>query len=308
MSVASASKSLEKRTKKLALENLLPLSLRTTPEIAATAASAKAGTGFKDKASGYETSRVPGTALPIVVDGLDPESERRRAIKAAYAEMQSSLVNKGKAATAPDPIKEFAAAGKLGLITATDEDFKYELDRTKVLETQEYLRFIQDNYDSADPEAKKWLEEVAPEYFQVQEDWLRQVLERIAKLAKLRMRGIKDEDDILFLYKVAKGEILIPKREIALFDPGSAAAADEDEFKDRYRYGAFSLLRLFPKIGEYKKDKLLSGAGRDGLPPGTKAADFATVRDILGTNFEGKEWEAATTAQEQTRGFFKGEK
>lgn len=127
-----------------------------------------------------------------------------------------------------------------GQLIAKDEDFQW-LQRKQ--EQQEYANFQQwfaENFDKMSPEQKKIARELFPTFYNERLQQLDRSVELQRRIARLKLMGIQDKNDMLFQYALESGYVPSdPLRQI--MDP---KAVDDTTRKARYRRGILNPRRL----------------------------------------------------------------
>lgn len=93
-------------------------------------------------------------------------------------------------------------------LTQKDIDF-FEKRRAEQLQV-EFDDWLVGAVDISDPGEARWLQQMYPEFWARREKFLDDKINVEARASKIRLRGIKDKEDLKFLFAIAKGYIRLP--------------------------------------------------------------------------------------------------
>lgn len=138
----------------------------------------------------------------------------------------------------------------------TDKDLDVIKQKSAETDLLQLDSFIQQIYNLNDPTHVKHIKELWPGYFERREQEIDRQLELQKQIAKIRMFGIQNQDDLLLLYGVSTGEIKLEP-----MAPWTGFRTTESD-KKRFERGFFNLHRLFVGASEIKEDSRYGGQFR----------------------------------------------
>lgn len=137
-----------------------------------------------------------------------------------------------------------------GQKTLTTDDLEYMKRKAQMQTAANFKQFVGRLYDAKDPAQAAILERLYPALNAERESIIDDRAELEKRLAKLRLRGPRNEDDLRLLYALAAGEVTAPAG--ALWDPKTwYSAADTPE--KRMARGWFSPLKVLEGVANPKK-------------------------------------------------------
>lgn len=175
-----------------------------------------------------------------------------------------------------------------GQVHATDEDFEYLAQKRDQIERFGYQKFLAKSFDLTNPAERELLEKVAPDYYKSREEEINQQAELQKRLAHIRLRGPRSEEDMMTLWAIHTKRIPMP--EGPLWDPASWTTTSSEQ--GSFNRGLFNPRRLFPKdskMSGHNWDKL-GGPGVPNRGIQTALAGNSATRDRLGTMFGANVW------------------
>lgn len=136
----------------------------------------------------------------------------------------------------------------------TESDVTYLKRKRDDEDMVAFLTWQANKYDLTDPATRDWFAKRCPSYFEQRESLIDQQIDRCSRYAKIRLRGAKNEDDLLLEYLIETGRVDLPKGEIwepfswMLRQAGTVPeapvqqqkAAIENYNSDAYRKGLFN--------------------------------------------------------------------
>lgn len=150
--------------------------------------------------------------------------------------------------------QEVAGRNDMGnwVVPFTSQDAKYLERKRDMVEYSDFDRWIYQKYDLKDPAQSFILQSIAPEQFERRQAIIDYQQNLVSRYAKLRLRGAKNVDDLMFEWMVETNRISLPEGPI--WDPkawmdkqehlySSDADADKRWFAT-YQRGIISLLSI----------------------------------------------------------------
>lgn len=166
-------------------------------------------------------------------------------LKAAGADVPGN-VSGGASNQLFDYLGDYPELGKFK-IDLTPADIAFFERRRAEQQQIEFDDFFAETIDLSDPGQARWAQQMYPEFWARREKFIDDRINVEARASKIRLRGIKDKEDMKFLFAVRKGYIALPTEPAFHATPGGTA----------YKKGFFANR---PGIGG-------SAGGRDGLAP-----------------------------------------
>lgn len=108
----------------------------------------------------------------------------------------------------------------------TEDEIDYLLDKTSAYETAEFHKWFSRLYrmDDSNPVMKKWGMELVPELWQMKEQSIEDNARLQTQLAKIKLRGVRSREDLMLMWAIAKGAIMVPTGPI--YSPTAEVFAD----------------------------------------------------------------------------------
>jgi len=91
--------------------------------------------------------------------------------------------------------------------TVTDEDVQVAENRDKEIDLFNFETWLTSIYDPKDPNLARLLTEMYPEYFQKRLDALENRMDMARRIAKIKLMGPRDRDDLWLLYNLQQGRV-----------------------------------------------------------------------------------------------------
>jgi hypothetical protein len=136
----------------------------------------------------------------------------------------------------------------------------YYITKKKHVEYAEWEKWVQDNFNLADPAQVKILKDLCPEYFQRRVEHMKKVLDLVFTIAKIDLMGPENKEELFLLYQIQTDALGNSANIIdgiqALFRPTGAGNEPEALFKK----GIFSVTKWIQIDG-----KIAPGAGAFGV-------------------------------------------
>lgn len=155
--------------------------------------------------------------------------DKRDAIMAAKIEMQ-------------DP--KTPGVTPLGVMQATDEDFKYVMSKRDQEVEANFQQWFATYFDKASPEEKEWARKAFPKFYEQRRRKLRRDVEELGKNAELKLMGIQTQEDLFRQYAIESG-LIDPDPLRHILHPEQAKAAKDKSIRERnYRRGLLNPRRL----------------------------------------------------------------
>lgn len=101
----------------------------------------------------------------------------------------------------------------------------------------EFDDFFAETIDLSDPGQARWAQQMYPEFWARREKFIDDKINVEARASKIRLRGIKDKEDLKFLFAVRKGYVTLPTQPAYYATPGG---------ENSYKRGFFAVR---PAIG-----------------------------------------------------------
>lgn len=162
----------------------------------------------------------------------------------------------------PDYTKDFPALRNFKVdLTPADVEF---FERRRAEQQQiEFDEFFAETIDLSDPGQARWAQQMYPEFWARREKFIDDKINVEARASKIRLRGIKDKEDLKFLFALRKGYITLPTEPAYTATPGGTAYK-KGFFASRpaiggFRYGASN---VYPAPAAFEPIQGASG-GRD---------------------------------------------
>lgn len=139
------------------------------------------------------------------------------------------------------------------VVPFTDSDAAYTMTKRDQMEKANFDDWVWRKYDLTDPAENLMLQQIAPELYERRAELIDWNQNLVSNYAKLRLRGAKDINDLMFEWMVETGRVELPQGSI--WDPqtwrkqqlgnlGGSAETDLRVQSNRYAYGLFSPLRF----------------------------------------------------------------
>lgn len=150
----------------------------------------------------------------------------------------------------------------LGDAMLTDKDIEYFMKKE---ETKQHILFdewFSRLFDTKDINKRRLAQELYPEYYSKREEEIDRQAAIQKKLAMIKLRGIKDLDDLKFVYALQSGDIKL--RKVPLYNLDTAEAEPDKQFQK----GLFNPARKAEANDGYRGPKSLGRdmIGADGIP------------------------------------------
>jgi hypothetical protein len=119
----------------------------------------------------------------------------------------------------------------------TEKEAKHWLDKEEQIREMDYDKWFQNawavNHDN--PVMQKWAQQINPEYFKKKERQIDAQAELQKQLAKIKLYGVRDQDDLMLLYAITSGAMNVQDK--SLFNP------EGDDPVDYYQKGLFNPIK-----------------------------------------------------------------
>jgi hypothetical protein len=120
----------------------------------------------------------------------------------------------------------------------TDKEIDYLQHKQYTKEHHEWLAFLHSQFNITDQAEAALAQELVPEMFDGPQAYFDAMMDNVQQFVKIDMRGVKTREDLMFLFKLAKGAIHVPAGFTAdkLTTPLPAANinnVDPNDFKNR---------------------------------------------------------------------------
>lgn len=147
------------------------------------------------------------TAIPGYYHTADSHEDTRIAYKASAAGV--SAPNLGISAQS-SPYSLQPDRGPGFQVSLTDKDIDYLEKRRQENLQAEFDDWVTHAINLEDPGEARWLQQMYPEFWARREKYLDDKINVEARAAKLKLRGIKDQSDLKFLFAIQRGYIQLP--------------------------------------------------------------------------------------------------
>ena len=132
-----------------------------------------------------------------------------------------------------------------GELYATDSDFKWLQKKRDVAEKANLDAWIGKNFHRNDVAARKWLQEIYPEYYESRERLMADRAKLALRIHLLKLRGPKNEKDLILQWGLQTGRIqLEPGWDTIGYTEPTATAADMQAQHNRFAKHLFRSWRL----------------------------------------------------------------
>lgn len=162
-------------------------------------------------------------------------------------------------------VNDKGAVPGMGQAVLTTEDLEHLERKRQALQYEDMYRFLDNYFDTKDPAIANWVAGMMPEYFDRREAVIDQQAELQKRVAKLRLRGPQDRQDLITIYLMNSGALKLPKGPLHM--PDQWHDGGENAFKDGFKQGLFNPKRLF--AGRLA----LQSQRHDAISPGTESLD-----------------------------------
>lgn len=149
-------------------------------------------------------------------------------------------------------------------VSLEKEDVAYLETIRREKQAEEFDQWLVRNVDMSVPENQRWLQEIHPTFFSRRESYIDDKINLEARLAKIRLRGFRSEEDLKLLYAVQTGLIKPPT------GPMFGTAAGGENFTK----GWFSVLGYLGRSTPRAADGTALGTDFRGLVPAGVGYDF----------------------------------
>ncbi len=154
-----------------------------------------------------QTQATSAESIPGYYHSVDSTADTYAAYRASAAGVGVDNTPSG-AALYPEVAP--TALGSGYQVSLTDKDIAYfEKTRQENLQA-EYDDWVTYNIDLSNPGEARWLQQMYPEFWARREKYLDDKINVEARAAKIRLRGIKDQSDLKFLFAADKGYLTLP--------------------------------------------------------------------------------------------------
>ncbi len=92
-------------------------------------------------------------------------------------------------------------------VDLTDKDVEFLEKRRRAKEQIEFDNWLTQVVDINDPSQNRWLQQMYPEFWARREKYIEDKINIEAKLAKMRLRGVKDISDYKLIYAIDQGYV-----------------------------------------------------------------------------------------------------
>lgn len=177
------------------------------------------------------------------------------------------------------------APRELGQKTLTTDDLEYLKRKSQMQSAANFKAFIGQLYDAKDPAQAAILERMYPQLNAERESIIDERAELEKRLAKMRLRGPRNEEDLRMLYALASGQVTAPQG--ALWNPSTWYPNSPSG--QRLARGFFNPLRTTQSTadpGQMPFDFVGSSVTRGGPNP-LASAPFVPTGDVSGTGVLG---------------------
>lgn len=166
-----------------------------------------------------------------------------------------------------------------GVLQATDSDFEWLRKKRETEAEANFQAWFAENFDKMSPTQKKLAKEMFPRFYSQRVEQLNRSVKLQAKLAKLKLLGIEDKDDLLLQYAAEAGYIDADPLEHILHPEKRKAQMDADWRKARYKRGLLNPNRLLRGDWglELREKNAKALTGRD-QPKGSAAWELGESR------------------------------
>lgn len=94
-----------------------------------------------------------------------------------------------------------------GMLIAKDSDFKWLQEKREQEEYANFQLWFAQNFDKMSPEQKKIARELFPQFYSERLQQLKRTVDLQARIARLKLMGIQNRDDLLLQYAIESGYI-----------------------------------------------------------------------------------------------------
>lgn len=157
---------------------------------------------------------------------------------------------------------------QFGKLEARDEDFKWLQKKKDAVEAANFQQWFAVNFDHMSPADKKRAKELYPEFYKQRKRLLKQQTKNLMRLAKLKLEGVEDFDDLQVQYLAETGRLDVgPLKHLLNPEqvPGMNAASEQG----RFQRGLLSPFRVFGEEAYVQRGS--TGVGEREI----QAQDFA---------------------------------
>ena len=179
-----------------------------------------------------------------------------------------------------------------GVLQAKDSDFEW---LRKKRETEAYANFsswFAEFFDHASPAQKQLAQELFPRFYREREEQLDRSIALQARIAKLKLLGVRNKDDLMLQYAAEAGLIDSDPLEYILHPEKALKQGKKSSRRRQYGRGLFNPRRLHfgdtgPYIARENADSIF-GDGRTSArrdAPFVSAVDTGSGKDIMDYSF-----------------------
>lgn len=159
-----------------------------------------------------------------------------------------------------------------GKLVAEDSDFEWLRRKREQDAEASFQQWFASNFDLMTPEQKQMARELFPEFYEQRIRLANQEIDLMKRLARLKIEGIKDKNDLILQYAMESGLIDSNAMENLLHPERARLAQDAAERKKRYGRGLLNSNRL--RAGDY------------GTQERQKNAQGVTGRTLVGNAYK----------------------
>lgn len=235
--------------------------------------------------------------LPELRDSV--QSDEQFPSNGYSAEDERDALMQEKLKTQIDPVQH-PGVTPFGVLQAKDSDFEW---LRKKRESEAYANFsawFAQNFDKMSPVQKQEAKRLFPRFYQERLEQLDRTIALQGKLAKLKLLGIEDKDDLLLQYAAEAGYIDADPLEHILHPERAKAQADRAQRQTRYQRGLFNPNRLLRgDWGDSKRKANADAIFSKRTASATPAYDLGTTRGFSAAGALNDQTERIAGSQEQ---------
>ncbi len=176
-----------------------------------------------------------------------------------------------------------------GKLIARDEDFEWYQKKQAAAEVANFQTWFAKEFDHMSPADKKRAKELYPEFYKQRKRLLKQQTKNLMRLAKLKLEGVEDFDDLKTQYLAETGRLDVGPLQNLMHPETYAGTVGKADMQKKFRRGLLSPFRVFgeealplggesgigmrmkegPEFAARKYDPLSfeQGLGTQGFPP-----------------------------------------
>jgi hypothetical protein len=128
-----------------------------------------------------------------------------------------------------------------GIATITEQDYKNMEEKVAQAQRLEYETFLANYFNITSPAEAAYVQKIMPEFLDRREQEIDAQAKLQGNLAKLRLRGPQNKEDLLLVWMLKTGQVPLPKK--PLWDPDWYDSASNA--KENFVRGVFSPRRYF---------------------------------------------------------------